>query len=98
MLIVGYEKLLKTEEMEGYSQRGYSRDGMWSANGSYGNGYGGNSNTGSYEGGNSYRRGGNGYSRAEGSDMTRDHIMRMMTSGNVSEADRRVLERAMEII
>jgi len=91
MLIVGYEKLLKTEEMEGYSER-YSRDGMWTANGSYDNG-----NSYGYDRMGTHYVNGH-YSRADASDMTRDHIRRMMSSGNTSEADRRVLERAMEII
>lgn len=109
MLIVAYEKQLKIEQMEGigeYSQSRYSRDGMWNAQGTYardnhmyderGNSYGYDGDMSEEGRGIHYVRGH--YSKAEASDMTRDHIQRMMSSGNVSEADRRVLERAMEII
>lgn len=89
MLIVGYEKLLKTEEMEGmseYSQGRYSRGGNWTADGSYDNG---NSYGMHYVNGH--------YSRADATSM-RDHIGRMMSDRNMSEADRRTLERAMELL
>lgn len=109
MLIVSYEKLLKIEEMEGigeYSQGMYSRDGRWVAEGSYGRGNSYNSygdNSYGYDDGMSGARTGTHYvrghySRAEASDMTRDHIRKMMSEGNMSESDRRTLERAMEII
>lgn len=91
MLIVGYEKLLKTEEMEGiseYSQGRYSRGGNWTADGSYDNG--GNSYGMHYVNGH--------YSRADAADMTRDHIQRMMSDRNMSSDDRRVLERAMNLL
>lgn len=92
MLIVAYEKLLKAEDMEigaGASQRMYSGDGQWTATGNYdhGNSYG-------YDDRNSMRN--SRYPRAD--ESARDHIRRMMSSGNMSEGDRRVLERAIEII
>ncbi|MBQ0112250.1 MAG: hypothetical protein KBT03_03880 [Bacteroidales bacterium] len=91
MLVTANEKLLKSDEMEmgEYSGRRYSMDN----NGSY---------TGTdyvYENGDSYRRGqSNRYSRADGADMTREHLRRMMSNGNMSEADRRTIERAMDML
>lgn len=104
MLVVAYEKLLKTEEMEGlgdYSQR-YSRDGYWNAEGGYSKGRmydeRGNSyyDNGTSEARRHYVRGH--YSRGDASEMTREHIQRMMSEGNMSDADRRTLERAMDLI
>ena len=109
MLVVAYEKLLKTEEMEGigeYSQGRYSRDGMWNDQGTYergnhmyderGNSYGYDGDMSEARRGMHYVRGH--YSRNDASDMTREHIQRMMSEGNMTDSDRRTLERAMELI
>ena len=111
-LIVSIEKLMKIEKLDDgeHSHRG----GNWNArgsydngsygNGSYGNGSYGNGSydSGSYDDGSYANRGmhyvrGH-YSRAEGSSMVKDHIRKMMDENEISGNDRRILEKAMEIL
>lgn len=88
----------------------YGRNGGSYSGGSYnGNSRSGNSYTGnSYDNGESYgnyseaNRGmhyvrGH-YSRAEGSEMVKDHIMKAMREDNLSGSDRMILEKAMDIL
>lgn len=63
-LIVAKEKLMKIEQMTGYSQRRYSGDGKWYAMGDYDNSYDRN--------GEHYVRGH--YSREDGRDMMMDRM------------------------
>lgn len=110
MLIVAYEKLLKAEEMEGlgeYSQGRYSRDGYWTAQGGYSKGndmmYDERGNSYRYDDGMSEARRGTHYvrghySRNDASEMTKQRIRNMMSSGNMSIEDKRTLEEAMELM
>lgn len=103
-LIVAKEKLLRIEELE--EDLGYSSAGDWTARGSYGHysrdsydmGNGGNSynNYSRYSGA---RRDGRGrYSRDDGTEMLRNRMQQMMQEGGLNQADRKALEKAMEII
>lgn len=101
-MIVSIEKLMKIEEMEGdeYSER-YSRAGRrgYYNNGSYGDSYAdnyGDSYGNEYSGRQHWVRGH--YSRAEGSNMVKDHIRKIMDENEITGNDRRTLERAMEIL
>ena len=88
---------------------GYSEDGDPVAMGSYdsyrsyGNGSyrGGSYSDRSYAGA-SYRMGrnnsGGSYSRAEGQDMIKEHISKMMRNSDMSGAEKGVLQRAMQIL
>lgn len=100
------KNLGRIEEMEdgGYSQgmysrRGYGRDGMWNANGSYarGNSYG--SYADGYDG-NSYANRGEHYVRGHYSrgDGLKDELRKMMDEQGMSSNDRMILEKAMKII
>lgn len=106
-LIVSIEKLMKIEKLDDgeHSHRG----GNWNARGSYNNGSydngsydNGSYDNGSYDNGSYANRGmhyvrGH-YSRAEGSSMVKDHIRKMMDENEISSNDRRILEKAMEIL
>lgn len=109
--VIGYEKALKIEEMDDMgatSHRSYvnynsGKMGNWTANGSY-DGAGRRS----YDGGDSYDNGGYSgrryhyvrghYSRDDGAQMVREKIEQMLDDGSVSGSDRKVLEKAMEIL
>ena len=87
---------------DGYSQRMYSRDGNWNANGSYGryNSYDDYSRE--YNDGNSYARRGmhyvrGHYSRAEGMDDVASKIEEMMHDGSLTSEDKSTLRRALDI-
>lgn len=102
---------MKIEEMEGrngISQRSYGmmpnamRGGEWSATGTY------DRNSGMYDRGDSYgdysmTNAGMHYvrphySRDDGSAMVRDRIESMMSRNQLGENDRRILEKAMDIL
>ena len=99
-LIVSKEKLLRIEELEG--DLGYSEDGGWRAEGTYGNG---RSYRNSYANGmTSYRRNSrgrysrNGYSMADGKERIIEQIEEMMNSGDLSQMERQNMEKAMIIL
>lgn len=91
-MVVTKEKLLRIEELE--ENLGYSNAGEWNASGMYartarrGNSY--RSRGGRYSG----RR----YSMADGRGMIADQIRGMLDDDSLSQADREVLQRAMEQI
>lgn len=105
-LVLSIEKLMKIEEMEGeseYSQRSYGmmpnsmRGGNWDAKGSYARGYDNdNSYANDYSGRRHFVRGH--YSRDDGTAMIREKIETMMNDNQISGNDRRILEKAMDII
>lgn len=75
-----------------YSRDGYSRDGMWNAEGSYDDGY---------NRGNSYARRGMHYVRghySRGGDELTEQIEEMMESGNLSMTEKTTLQKAMDIL
>lgn len=84
-LVVTKEKLLRIEEIE--NDLGYSNDGEWRANGSYGNGY---------SRGRHYVRGH--YSYAEGRDRIMSEMGNMMRDNSLSSHDRERLSRAMDAL
>lgn len=105
-LIVSIEKLMKIEEMEDGGASEYS-GGRYSRAGAGDKTYNRNYARNSYADGDSYAnenysgrmhyvRGH--YSRADGNDMIRDKIQRMIEENRVSGADRSTLERAMDIL
>lgn len=104
-LIVSKEKLLRIEELEG--DLGYSEDGGWRAEGTYGGGrnYSRNSyGNGGMNGGNSYRRNArgrysrSGYSMADGKERIIEQMEEMMNSGDLSQMERQNMEKAMMIL
>ena len=100
-LVVTKEKLLRIEELE--DELGYSEDGDWRAEGSYGRVYRGSSYRDSYRGGsyddvNSSRgrkRDSMGrYSRSDGN--TREKMMDMIQNGDLSYSQRQALQSMMD--
>ena len=78
---------IKNIDKIGMLDDGYSGDGEWRANGSYGRGYSGRMH---------YVRGH--YSRDDGNDMISERIGEMLDSGRYSGAERETLSRAMRIM
>lgn len=101
-LVITKEKLLRIEEIE--EDLGYSEDGEWTANGSYGRGssYTG---TNSYGRGGSYARGGNSYARgrrysrdgySRAAEDIKERMMDMLNSGDFTSSQRQSIQRMID--
>lgn len=102
-LVVTKEKLLRIEEIE--DNLGYSEDGEWRADGSYGRGssYTGGSN--SYGRGDSYARRGNSYTRSRrysrdgysrAADDIKERMMNLLNNGDFTSSQRQSIQRMMD--
>lgn len=94
-LVVTKEKLLRIEEIE--DELGYSEDGEWTANGSYGRGSSYRSNM--YSRNNSYARGGRRYSRdgySRAADDMKARMMDLVNTGDFTNSQRQSIQRIMD--